>query len=52
MVLSSGTTNLNLGVNGTLPLDGRLEVYIEPKIVIGSGSGFAIAAGVLFLTAK
>lgn len=44
----AGTTNLNLGINGTLPLSGGLELYIEPKIIIGNGGSFAIAGGVYF----
>jgi len=40
---------INLGVNGTLPLDGGLEVFIEPKIVLGGNiNGFGLAAGVYF----
>jgi len=45
---SNTNLNLNIGINGTLPLDSGLEVYIEPKIVIGNGSGFAISGGVYF----
>lgn len=39
---------LNLGLNGTMPLSGGLELYIEPKIIIGGGSSLALAAGVYF----
>ncbi len=42
------TTNLNVGVNGTMPLTDTLDLYIEPKLIIGSGSSFGIAAGVYF----
>lgn len=45
---SSGTTNLNLGVNGTLPMDSGLELYVEPKFVLGDGSGFGLSVGVYF----
>lgn len=45
---SASTTNLNLGMNGTMPLSGNLEFFVEPKIIIGGGSGFAVAAGVYF----
>ena len=41
-------TNINLGINGTLPISDGLSVYIEPKIILGSGSGFVIGAGVYF----
>jgi len=44
----ASSTNLNLGVNGTMPLSGNLSFFVEPKIIIGGGSGFAIAAGVYF----
>ncbi len=40
-------TNINLGLNGTLPMGG-LEIYIEPKIVLGGGSAFLLGAGVYF----
>ena len=41
---------LNLGIIGTLPLDNGLEVYLEPKIVIGGARSteFAIGGGVYF----
>ncbi len=39
--------NINIGVNGTKDL-GNLELYIEPKLVIGSGSALNIAGGVYF----
>lgn len=46
--ISSGTTNLNLGVNGTMPLTDTMDLYIEPKFTIGNGSAFGISAGVYF----
>ena len=46
--VSGSTTNLNLGMNGTMPIGESLEFFVEPKIIIGSGSGFGIAAGVYF----
>ena len=45
---SASTTNLNLGMNGTMPLGDSLEFFLEPKIIIGSGGTFALAAGVYF----
>ncbi|MEM9548362.1 MAG: hypothetical protein AAGA77_20430 [Bacteroidota bacterium] len=39
--------NLNLGVSGTKDL-GSVELFIEPKIIIGSGSALNIAGGVYF----
>ena len=41
-------TGLNLGVNGTLPLTDNLDLFVEPKIVIGGVGSFGIAAGVYF----
>ncbi len=46
--VSASSTNLNLGLNGTMPLTESLDLYIEPKIIIGNGGSFAIAAGVYF----
>jgi len=46
--VSNSDIGLNLGISATLPLDGGLEIYIEPKIVIGGGDGFAISGGVYF----
>ena len=46
--VSGSSTNLNLGINGTMPLGDSLEFFVEPKIVIGGGSAFAVAAGVYF----
>lgn len=46
--ISASTTNLNIGVNGTMPLTDSLDLYIEPKITIGNGGAFGIAAGVYF----
>lgn len=45
---SDSNIGLNVGINGSLPLDGGLEIYIEPKLVIAGGSGFAISGGVYF----
>ena len=44
------SVGLNLGIVGTLPLDNGLEVYVEPKIVIGGARSteFAIGGGVYF----
>jgi hypothetical protein len=49
-VLGFGATDtgINLGLNGTMPLTGSLDLYVEPKIIIGGGSSIAIAAGVYF----
>ncbi len=45
--ISASTTNINVGINGTMPLGG-LDLYVEPKFIIGNGGSFAIAAGVYF----
>ena len=42
------STNLNIGVNGSLPLTDTLDLYIEPKFIIGSDTAFGISAGVYF----
>ncbi len=42
------STNINVGINGTMPLSGRLSLFVEPKLVLGSGSGFVLTAGVYF----
>lgn len=39
-------TNINVGVNGTFPITDSMDLYIEPKIVIGGG--FIVGAGVYF----
>ncbi len=41
-------TNLNVGVNGTMPLTDTLDLYIEPKFIIGRISSFGVSAGVYF----
>jgi len=41
-------TGLTIGLQGVTPLDGGLELYVEPKIYLGGGSSFAIAGGVYF----
>jgi len=46
--VSVGDTNINLGMNGTLPLSGSMSLYLEPKIILGGGSAFVIGAGVYF----
>lgn len=45
--ISASSTNINVGVNGTMPLGG-LELYLEPKFIIGNGGTLALAAGVYF----
>ncbi len=45
---SFSSTNVNIGMNGRLPLSGNLEFFVEPKLVLGGGSGFVVAAGVYF----
>lgn len=45
---SSGSTNLNIGINGTMPLTDTMDLYVEPKFVIGNGSGFGVSVGVYF----
>lgn len=45
---SSGTTNLNIGINGTMPLTDTMDLYVEPKFVLGDGSGFGLSVGVYF----
>jgi hypothetical protein len=42
------SVNLNIGIQGLTPLTESLDLYIEPKLIIGSGSSLAIAAGVYF----
>ena len=48
--ISGGDTdiNLNLGMNGTINLTESLDLYVEPKFILGDGSTFGIAAGVYF----
>ncbi|MFT6808983.1 MAG: hypothetical protein ACJA01_002215 [Saprospiraceae bacterium] len=46
--VSASATGLNVGINGTLPITDSLDLYIEPKIVIGGAGSFGIAAGVYF----
>ena len=41
--VSGSSTNLNLGIQGLTPITESLDLYIEPKIIIGSGSTLAIA---------
>ncbi len=44
---SASSTNINLGVNATKAL-GSLELFIEPKIILGGGSSLNISGGVYF----
>ncbi len=46
--ISGSSTNLNLGLQGLTPLTESLDLYIEPKFIIGSGSTFVLSAGVYF----
>ena len=48
--ITSGDTdlNLNIGMNGTVPITDSLDLYVEPKSIFGDGSTFGIAAGVYF----
>ncbi|MFT4568434.1 MAG: hypothetical protein ACI9FN_003403 [Saprospiraceae bacterium] len=46
--VGASATGLNVGINGTLPITDSLDLYIEPKIVIGGAGSFGIAAGVYF----
>ena len=46
--VGTSTTGLNIGVNGTLPITDSMDLYVEPKIVIGGVGSFGIAAGVYF----
>ena len=41
-------TGLTLGLQGLSPLTDSMDLYVEPKIYLGGGSSFAIAAGVYF----
>lgn len=41
------STNLNIGVNATKDL-GSLQLFIEPKLILGSGSSLNVAGGVYF----
>lgn len=45
-----GNTELgiNLGLNATFPINERLDLFIEPKIVISGIDGIGLAAGVYF----
>lgn len=49
-VLGFGDTQvgLNIGLQGLLSLTGSLDLYIEPKLVIGGLDGFYISGGVYF----
>lgn len=45
----SGTdTGINLGAFITFGSEDSLNFYVEPKIVIGGGDGFAVSGGVMF----
>ena len=46
--VSATSTNLNIGIQGLTPITESLDLYIEPKFIIGGGGAFAIAAGVYF----
>lgn len=41
-------TGLTLGIQGLSPITESLDLYVEPKIYLGGGSSFALAAGVYF----
>ncbi len=45
--VSATTTNLQLGAFLELPLGG-MNVYLEPKLVLGSGNGLVVAGGIMF----
>lgn len=40
---------INLGLFSYFPVTDTLDLYIEPKVMIGSANSFALAAGVFFL---
>ncbi len=39
---------INLGLFSYFPLSSRLDMYLEPKIIVGSINSFVISAGVFF----
>ncbi len=45
--ISSTSTNLQVGVFMEIPLSG-MNLYVEPKLILGNGSGLVVSAGVLF----
>lgn len=45
---SNTDVGINIGLNGTMPLSNGMELYIEPKFIIGGPSSLALAAGVYF----
>ncbi len=46
--VGGNSTNINIGVNGTMPIGDNLEFFVEPKFIIGGGGTLGIAAGVYF----
>lgn len=46
--VGASSTNINVGVNGMIPITESLDLYIEPKIIIGNGGTFGVSAGVYF----
>ncbi len=38
---------INLGVFAAMPIQDRLKLYLEPKVIIGGQSSFAISMGVM-----
>ncbi len=39
---------INLGIFSYFPLSDRLDMYLEPKLILGSINSFAMSAGVFF----
>lgn len=48
--ISFGGTNtgINLGVSATKTLGDSMELFIEPKLIIGNGGNFAVTGGIYF----
>jgi len=38
---------INLGIFASMPIQDRLQLYLEPKVILGGQSSFAISVGVM-----
>jgi len=45
---STRSTSFNLGINGRIPLNDKMKLYIQPKLVLGKNSAIALGSGVYF----
>ncbi len=45
---SSGSTSLNVGLNGSFFVSDKLSFFLEPKLMLGTDSQLAIAGGFYF----